>query len=486
METTRPSNLLPPHGLSNKVPRDRALLQHQKGPVHKAGIEKLPVEIMEVVLKDLAKDEILSLRCMSRSLDVLTWHWVAKHYFTTVRVPLSHEGLLRISSFITAASDFRDTFTKLELDAGINFPSDDDDPPRPTKKQRVQLARQAQRAAEAAEAAEAAKKAQEQSRDVDTIDTTPHGAPLTISAGNLAYADPTYLKPPRRCRGPVLPTASLKNSETHRGRLYGRRVIYKCLELLPSINDITICHRVDGVKQRERGKWVRDHRTASAEAEALLVTLANRPVPLKRLCIDVSRFDRDWSEGLMMLANLHNIPEKKLAKLETSFKNLEHFSISLDTNTLDGVDDEAYDVLPKLLRLMPNLLSLEIAFSRRTRRTHPTVQLRKLAQHMQRLEKLQSLRFFQGRIEIESFRRIVRRHLGTLQQLEVEHVRIFDKYTPGVPNESSDWTLIVEKMKENSVLDLNNPRDMRCEHNDPGLMRTLVMHRKTGQEQVKE
>ncbi|EKG11653.1 F-box domain cyclin-like protein [Macrophomina phaseolina MS6] len=449
------------------------------------GLCKLPDEMIEIVLRALSTDDILHVRRLNRRMDYTTWYWVSRRYFTITRVPLCLDGLIKVCRFITAEQDFRSNFTKLELDAGIHCHSEEDDRPPVTRKQRKQRRQLAHNAKCPSNALHKLVKEEEEEEEEEFVmeDAQPG---VKRARSYHPYDNPDEFKPRKKYRGHPLPTSPLMNSDAHKGKVYGRRIINKCFELLPNIREINICHRVDGVEQRERAKWVSDHRMASAEAVALLNAPIANPKPLKRLTFGVTRFDRDRNEGLMLLANLANIPGQRILKLQPSFASLEHFSISLDTNTLDSVEDFAYDALPALLHLMPNLRSLELAFSKRNRRTHPTKQFRRLAECMPVLEKLETLRLFQGRIETDSFMRILRKSLSSLLRVDVVHLRIFDIFTPGQPNESADWPRIVERVQQELLLGVLDDGYMVTEHNDPGLMNKLLLFRMMGAQSVAE
>lgn len=485
-DTTAPTVGLPRKlHMAKEIPKICARREEQRvARTHTAGIEKLPPELMLMVLKDLDYDDIINLRSTSHSMQMMTWPHASKNYFTTIRIPLSREGHDRIAMFVAERADFRDSFTKLVLEAGVHIPSDADHAPL-TKKERRKLAKYAKKAEKAIQVRkkQLALAAERQAQRHEAAGTTPD-ADYTPPPVVL---DPDYIKPRKWHRGQSLPTASQKNADTHKGRLYGARVIRKCLELLPSITDITIYHNVEGVKQRERLMWVNDHCTASAEAEALLVALADHPMPkLKRLHLASSHFDRNWNEGLIMLANLDDIPDSKLAALAPTLANLEAFGLSINTNTLDGVSDTAYGTVSQLLRMMPNLMSLDLAVSKRSRKVYPTEIFRNIVQDVPCLRKLENLTIHEWPLEQPAFKAFVAKHRKTLETLTLDHNRLYHSFTPGEANmpNAGNWPVLVQEMKDNTMLRVQEK--MTLEHNDPSLMRKLFLRKMTDEEAKKK
>ncbi|KKY22053.1 putative f-box domain cyclin-like protein [Diplodia seriata] len=448
--------------------------RHEKAHItltHTAGIEKLPPELMDTVLKDVDSKDVLNLRSTSRSIQALTWPHAAKHCFSTIRVPLTEEGYDHVATLIAENREFRNSITKIIFEAGAHIPSDADNIPL-TRKERNKLNKAMRKEAKVVDA-----RRQELELAADVQDLRDEADGITS-----VVQDPDYIRPREWHRGRSMPTSSLKNADMHTGRLYGAVVIRKCLGLLPSITDITIYHNVDGIKERDRQLWVSDHCTASAEAEALLSILAERPMPnLKRLHMGSSCFGHNLNEGLIMLSNLHNISARKLAALAPTLANLEHFGLSVNTNTLDGVSETAYASVSRLLRLMPNLKSLGLAASKRSRRVYPTQLFREICINVSRFRSLEHLAMCDWPIEQPVLEAFVGKHLATLQTLKLDHARIYGSFTPCAANvwqKTADWPTFVEELKAETQFRVV---EMELEYRDDALVRKLAMRRETAE-----
>lgn len=431
----------------------RARAASQQAPLSRtAGMEKLPVELMDQILSQLSRQDILHLRSASNKIDTLTWAYTSKRYFTRLHIPLSAKGNEQVMSFLTLPLSFKAAFTTLELHAGVYIPSGGDDPQPKDAKKRKAKAKKAKKAAAAAAA-----KAQ------DATHENQHQASQSAS-------NPISLKeriPP--------------NTDTYSGPLPSARTIKKCLAYLPSLTTITLTHHpnADYHPSRDAHIWTPDHRRASAEAIALLHAISTHaPSHLRTLVFRPTILPPGWDEGLLLLADLRTFTDDRdaMARLASALGRLERFGCSLNTNTLHEVGDEEYASVARLLACMPALRELELGGSRRARRTHPVLLFRSLGDRIPALPHLRALRVCNMRVEEGVWDGLVGR-FEELECLVVERCRVYESWQAVGDNQGTvgSWLRRFEGMGEG----WEGKGRIKLEGRDPSMVLAVVL-RKSG------